>query len=502
MGKETKIGLLVGMCFIICFAVILSYRTDQLRTPTGASPHVAEIVRQAEAAVGNQLPPRHLPRSIDNASATATAARISGGVRDRVAARNPSNAEQVHESDTEDMTTDELVLRQRQNRMRMARHASGMTGPSLDELAKPLSDLLERFVARGPAIEASSQAAEGLAASESDLRGEEVDDREGHREPLRINRPQRDVMEDAEDRVSPRRGSIESSLAMNLGGHEDSTTVTNSKPVSLQADTPASASRTQRILTKHEVRSGDSLGRIAKKYYDSARPELIQAIFEANRDQMKDPDHVVCGRVLVIPLLEDRLAAFPSRDRGTRVAVESSVNNLAEKESPLIGRTYVVKSGDVLSKIASAYYSSASPEIVKAIFEANRQVMSDPDHLVAGCLLRLPDFSGTAESLPAGVTIASNATANVAAADRRSPAAVGGRGREGIDWEWYQVQKGDVYSTIAANRLGSAKRWPELARMNSDIFPDSGNIRHGVRIRVPRQAAGSGRVGGHRREGI
>ena len=28
MGRETKIGLLVGMCFIVCFAIILSHRGE------------------------------------------------------------------------------------------------------------------------------------------------------------------------------------------------------------------------------------------------------------------------------------------------------------------------------------------------------------------------------------------------------------------------------------------------------------------------------------------
>ena len=46
MGRETKIGLLVGMCFIICFAIILSQRGDIGIDPGQAGFEIATIVRQ------------------------------------------------------------------------------------------------------------------------------------------------------------------------------------------------------------------------------------------------------------------------------------------------------------------------------------------------------------------------------------------------------------------------------------------------------------------------
>ena len=49
----------------------------------------------------------------------------------------------------------------------------------------------------------------------------------------------------------------------------------------------------------HTVASGDTLSKIAKHYYDDARK--WRAIFEANRDQIKDPDLIHPGQVLTIP---------------------------------------------------------------------------------------------------------------------------------------------------------------------------------------------------------
>lgn len=49
----------------------------------------------------------------------------------------------------------------------------------------------------------------------------------------------------------------------------------------------------------HEVVSGDTLSKIAKKYYGD--PSLYTKIFEANKDQLKNPDLIKVGQKLRIP---------------------------------------------------------------------------------------------------------------------------------------------------------------------------------------------------------
>lgn len=49
----------------------------------------------------------------------------------------------------------------------------------------------------------------------------------------------------------------------------------------------------------HTVESGDTLSAIAKQYYGKA--SRWNAIFEANRDQLDDPDRIRPGQVLKIP---------------------------------------------------------------------------------------------------------------------------------------------------------------------------------------------------------
>jgi nucleoid-associated protein YgaU len=51
-------------------------------------------------------------------------------------------------------------------------------------------------------------------------------------------------------------------------------------------------------------------------------------------------------------------------------------------------QTYVVQSGDTLSKIAQKYYGDAT--LYTKIFQANRDVLSDPNKISPGQKLRIP----------------------------------------------------------------------------------------------------------------
>jgi nucleoid-associated protein YgaU len=53
----------------------------------------------------------------------------------------------------------------------------------------------------------------------------------------------------------------------------------------------------------YTVVKGDTLSHIAKQFYGKANK--WNAIFEANRDQLDDPDKIQPGQVLKIPTIED-----------------------------------------------------------------------------------------------------------------------------------------------------------------------------------------------------
>ncbi|MGB5314796.1 MAG: LysM peptidoglycan-binding domain-containing protein [Robiginitalea sp.] len=53
------------------------------------------------------------------------------------------------------------------------------------------------------------------------------------------------------------------------------------------------------VYHRHEVKSGESLSKIAKQYYGD--PMKYKVIFEANTNLLSNPDVIHPGQVLVIP---------------------------------------------------------------------------------------------------------------------------------------------------------------------------------------------------------
>jgi nucleoid-associated protein YgaU len=68
---------------------------------------------------------------------------------------------------------------------------------------------------------------------------------------------------------------------------------------SAPSDPPAPGPADNQYTQWHEVVSGDSLWKIAKKYYGDANQ--WRRIFEANRDQIENPDRIQPGWKLAIP---------------------------------------------------------------------------------------------------------------------------------------------------------------------------------------------------------
>jgi len=142
---------------------------------------------------------------------------------------------------------------------------------------------------------------------------------------------------------------------------------------------------------------------------------------------------------------------------------------------------YVVQSGDTLSKIAGRHYGLRSANVIRAIVDANRGVLSDPDSLEVGMELRLP----AAEGLKAG------GESDVPVSPRIEKKAASSSSKDAT-FRWYQVRRGDRYVTIARDQLGDAERWNEVFELNKDKFPDPDAIREGVRIKLPASPVADG----------
>jgi nucleoid-associated protein YgaU len=78
--------------------------------------------------------------------------------------------------------------------------------------------------------------------------------------------------------------------------------------------------------------------------------------------------------------------------------VKSGASSTEEIVGGMTDRTYTVVKGDTLSHIAKAHYGKASKW--KAIFDANRDQLSDPDKIQPGQVLKIPaiDLDGDGDA--------------------------------------------------------------------------------------------------------
>jgi nucleoid-associated protein YgaU len=120
-------------------------------------------------------------------------------------------------------------------------------------------------------------------------------------------------------------------------------------------------------LMKYTWRAGDDFASLAQRYYGSrSEAARLQLANEGVR-----PADLRPGDTIWVPV----------EDRSTTRAVS------ADGWQP--GELYVVQSGEILGTIAQKVYGSAREW--RRIFNANRDVLSDPDTLRAGMRLRIPD---------------------------------------------------------------------------------------------------------------
>jgi nucleoid-associated protein YgaU len=91
--------------------------------------------------------------------------------------------------------------------------------------------------------------------------------------------------------------------------------------------------------------------------------------------------------------LDGRTATQAEREKirvalGNVAGVEKVEDNLETDDNADESRFYTVKSGDTLGKIAKEMYGNAGK--YPLIFEANKPMLSDPDKIYPGQVLRIP----------------------------------------------------------------------------------------------------------------
>lgn len=116
---------------------------------------------------------------------------------------------------------------------------------------------------------------------------------------------------------------------------------------------------------------------------------------------------------------------------------------------------HTVQKGDTLGKIAKTQYGDASKYPV--IFEANKPMLSHPDKIYPGQVLRIPPVEGTYSA-----TVKAGATAST-----------------------YTVQSGDTLGKIAKEMYGDASKYKDIFEANTDKLKNPDAIRVGQVLNIP-----------------
>ena len=132
------------------------------------------------------------------------------------------------------------------------------------------------------------------------------------------------------------------------------------------------------VKTIHKVKSNDNLFKISKLYYGDE--SKWHEIFEANRDNMSDPNSLYVGQELLIP-----------DDTGKKTEAQAFrplVDKKPEHNIAVNAITHTVQSGDSLYRIAGKYYGD--PGMWEKIYKANKGSIEDQSVLREGQKLIIP----------------------------------------------------------------------------------------------------------------
>ncbi len=377
MTKETKIGLLVGLAFIILFAIILSEKGAGPR-PQG-SPQFTQVDRTQ--------------RGVDRTGSSLTdAGKLSLPVE-------PVRIEPSRRTHT-----------------KPAPVATAAPADRRDEVSLPTLD---------PSLIGDKTAAAGGNNTQSPVIA--LGDFVG---PVHTDEKSWSANIATADSSKSRRSSDLAASVKSLQTKLDSlaartNTATENveavEPAAVTEDSSATAAATGTGDGTYVVQPGDTLTTIAKRTCGHCGPSAIDSICTANAKTLKNRNSLVVGQKLIIPKPAGRVitasgeaetapnaglaSAVPSKADAKKSASSKSKGAKTVAVAAGATRTYRVKAKDTLSRIAKEQLGDAKR--YREIVELNRGVLGDHNRIRPGMKLKLP--AGGAAAATAGEQIETSA---------------------------------------------------------------------------------------------
>ncbi len=217
--------------------------------------------------------------------------------------------------------------------------------------------------------------------------------------------------------------------------------------------TPAAASSpAPEPIDTITVAANDTLSGLAARHLGSS--QLWDELLSANRNVLQRPEALREGMVLRLPTAP----ANPAAPAATGALTPAP----AFAAAPAAAKTYTVKAGDNLTRIATRALGDG--QRWDEIFAANRNQLDNPASIRVGMVLALPGPAAAGTPAPA-------------LPRTPAPAPAGPR--------TYTVKSGDTLTRIATRTLGNGQRWDEIFDANRATLDAPESIRVGQELILP-----------------
>lgn len=344
MTRETKIGLLVGLAFIIVIGILLSdHLTSSTEPPQAALTNAGNSVRSTVTSPG-QPGPAPAP----------------------VTQNNPTPNQQVP-------TQNELTPGP--NPVQIVKVGPGNAPPT-----NTSSSGSNPVVAINPSPTASGTVSQPQPLNSSN------EPSIGNNDSPTITRMPASALPAPHSLDSVARSVGEELVALDANGRA-------------VKGAASGFSRTSGNVVEYQAEAGDTLSHIAGKVMGSSNRDNIAAIVAANPSLKDNPNRIIVGRKYLIPtsasaapapasVVNNPVVSVPPQSQAAPGNTNAATSTPASRE---IGEFwYTVKPGESLWRIATDQCGKSSA--VAAIKELNKDVLKGPDHdqVQAGMQIRLP----------------------------------------------------------------------------------------------------------------
>ncbi|MGQ9649114.1 MAG: LysM peptidoglycan-binding domain-containing protein [Phycisphaerae bacterium] len=418
MTRETKIGLLMGLGFIVAFAVLLLQTGD--RPPSGDLQMM--LSRHGNSVTGRPETLARLPEPI-SPSGTATSPAVSTG-------------EHIAES---------LTRATEPWNRGLPNPAIFNAKPDYRELGPGGSEITEALIPQPRIGPDTPSIAPVRVAPTNDVK------------PL--SRP---------DVPKP---SPEPDMSITTPEVERSQT-TPSLPVD-----PSPVINELTAPATYVVQKGDSLMRIARKHYNSQSAEVLDFLLKSNRDRIRDRHVVQAGQTLLIPVLPVNLRndSMGNDAAGARSMVppENPGSSADSHGNAGIRVLHAERVVPPLHKLVDADERKASAEVLAKVRAPLDAADRSKDARTGSNRDSLPSATGNRDKSEQGSQPKASAGEKRSASSEKS---------DDHGYRWYTIRPKDTLGLIADKELGGSANWEEIVKLNKNLNPAKLKVGDRIRL--------------------